>query len=78
MTSYKLQVQDDDAKPNVWRDVKNEDGKLQVFTDESEARQALAVQFPLLYKLEQFAAGPKRTRVVVVGAFQDIDDEKDD
>jgi hypothetical protein len=77
MTTYKLQVQDDDAKPNTWRDVNGENGKLQTFTDEATARKALLEQFPVLVKLEQFASGPKRTRVVVVGAFQDIDDEKD-
>jgi hypothetical protein len=77
MTSYKLQVQDDDAKPNTWRDLKDVHGKLQTFTEEAVARKVLAEQFPVLVKLEQFASGPKRTRVVVVGAFQDIDDEKD-
>ena len=77
MTTYKLQVQDDDAKPQVWRDVKTELGALQTFSDEASARAALLAQFPVLVKLEQFASGPKRTRVVVVGAFQDIDDEKD-
>ena len=77
MTIYKLQVQDDDAKPQVWRDVKTEFGALQTFSDEASARAARVAQFPVLVKLEQFASGPKRTRVVVVGAFQDIDDEKD-
>ncbi len=78
MTTYKLQVQDDDAKPHTWRDVYSADGKLQVFTDETSARQALLAQFPVLVKLEQFASGAKRTRVVVVDAFQDIDDAKDE
>ncbi len=78
LTTYKLQVQDDDAKPDAWRDVKSESGKLQTFTDEAAARKALLEQFPVLVKLEQFASGPKRTRVVIVGAFQDIDDEKDE
>ncbi len=77
MTTYKLQVQDDDAKPNTWRDVNDGAGKLQTFTDEAAARKALLEQFPVLVKLEQFASGAKRTRVVVVGAFQDLDDEKD-
>lgn len=77
MTTYKLQVQDDDAKPNTWRDVNDGTGKLQIFTEEAVARNALLEQFPVLVKLEAFASGPKRTRVVVVSAFQDIDDEKD-
>jgi hypothetical protein len=78
LTTYKLQVQDNDAKPDAWRDVKSENGNLQVFDDEAAARKALLEQFPVLVKLEQFAAGPKRTRVVIVSAYQDIDDEKDE
>lgn len=77
MPSFKLQVQDDDARPEVWRDVKNEFGTLLVFDKEPEARARLLELFPVLVKLEQFAAGPKRTRVVVVNPYQDIDEEKE-
>jgi hypothetical protein len=38
----------------------------------------LAELFPVLVKLEQFAAGPKRTRVVIMDAYQDIDQEKEE
>lgn len=78
MAKYKLQVQDDDAKPEYWRDVQNEFGNLLVFDDESAARARLAELFPVLVKMEQFAAGPKRTRVLVLNPYQDIDEEKED
>ena len=77
MHTYKLQVQDDDAKPLVWRDVKNADGNLLVFNKEPAAREMLEKLFPILVKLEKFAAGPKRTRVVIVNAYADIDEEKE-
>ncbi len=77
MPSFKLQVQDDDARPEYWRDVKNEFGGLLVFDKEPEARAKLLELFPVLVKLEQFSAGPKRTRVVVVNPYQDIDEEKE-
>ena len=41
MTTYKLQVQDDDAHPERWRDVLNEHGKLIVFDKEPDARAKL-------------------------------------
>jgi hypothetical protein len=77
MASYKLQVQDDDTKPDLWRDVKAENGTLMVFDKEPEARQKLAELFPVLVKMEQFQADRKRTRVVVVNPYQDIDQEKE-
>lgn len=77
MASYKLQVQDDDAQPDVWRDVKSDDGALYIFNKESEARERLALLFPVLVKLEQFHADRKRTRVVVMNPYADIDDEKE-
>ena len=78
MPSYKLQVQDDDARTDVWRDVKNESGQLLVFDKEPAARARLEELFPVLVKMENFAAGPKRTRVVIVNPYQDIDEEKED
>jgi hypothetical protein len=77
MPTYKLQVQDDDAHSEVWRDVKDAAGAPLLFQDEAAARSALEQQFPLLVKLEKFAAGPKRARVVVADAYADIDKEKD-
>ncbi len=77
MPSFKLQVQDDDARPDVWRDVKDAGGALLQFGDEAAARSRLAQLFPILVKMENFAAAPKRARVVVVNAYADIDEEKD-
>jgi hypothetical protein len=77
MARYKLQVQDDDTKPDLWRDVKAENGALLVFDKEPEARQKLAELFPVLVKMEQFQADRKRSRVVVVNPYQDIDQEKE-
>ena len=78
MSVFKLQVQDDDAHPEKWRDVLDETGGVMIFTNEDEARKRLEELFPILFKLEKFAAGPKRTRVVVMNAYGDIDDEKEE
>ena len=78
MTTYKLQVQDDDAKPDLWRDVCADSGAAYVFTSQDEARQKLTELFPVLVKMEQFQADRKRTRVVVVNPYSDIDSEKED
>jgi hypothetical protein len=71
---FKLQVQDDANDPRSWHDVRSPEGQLYVFEDEGEARAKLAELFPILYKLEQFAAGPKRTRVIAI--LVDEDDER--
>jgi hypothetical protein len=76
MPRYKLQVQDDDKRPEFWRDVKNERGEMLTFDKEPEARAKLRELFPILVKLEEFASGPKRTRVVVSSPYEDIDDER--
>jgi hypothetical protein len=78
MPGYKLQVQDDDAHPAQWRDVRDGSGALLTFDKQDAARARLAELFPVLVKLEQFAAGPKRTRVVIMDAYQDIDQEKEE
>ena len=61
---FKLQVQDDDKNPDVWHDVKAPDGRLLTFEKEAEARARLEQLFPMLVKMERYAAGAKRTRVV--------------
>ena len=78
MTTYKLQVQDDDARPDHWRDVCADSGVAYVFTNQGDARQKLAELFPVLVKMEQFEADRKRTRVVVVNPYQDVDQEKEE
>ena len=77
MPKFKLQVQEDDAHPDQWQDVKNEKGELLTFDNEGEARSKLKALFPVLVKLEEFAAGPKRTRVITMSPYADIDDERD-
>ena len=61
---FKLQVQEDEKDPAAWHDVKAADGKLLTFEKEADARAKLEQLFPLLVKMERYAAGPKRTRVV--------------
>ena len=77
MPNYKLQVQDDDANATIWHDVKSASGQALVFQDESKARAKLEELYPVLVKLERFASGPKRTRVIIFNPYQDIDAEKD-
>ena len=76
MPTYKLQVQDDDTRSDFWRDVKSDTGHLLVFDKEPDARAKLEELFPLLVKMERFASGPKRTRVLIVNPYQDVDNEK--
>lgn len=77
MPTFKLQVQDDDANAAIWHDVKSDNGQPLLFQDEGQARAKLEELFPVLVKLERFASGPKRTRVIVANPYQDIDAEKD-
>lgn len=77
MPIYKLQVQEDDANATLWHDVKSAAGTLLVFQDENQARAKLEELFPVLVKLERFASGPKRTRVIIVNPYSDIDAEKE-
>lgn len=78
MTTYKLQVQDNDAKPDHWRDVCADGGSAYVFTNQDDARRKLTELFPVLVKMEQFQADRKRARVVVVNPYQDVDQEKEE
>lgn len=72
---YKLQVQEDETDHRLWHDVHAPDGKLYVFDHEADARAKLEELFPVLFGLEKFAAGPKRTRVIVIA--RDDEDEQD-
>ena len=63
---FKLQVQDDDNDARVWHDVKGADGKLLTFEKETEARAKLEELYPILVKMERFAADSKRTRVIKI------------
>jgi hypothetical protein len=60
---YKLQVQEDNGQ---WHDVKGEDGTLLRFKKEADARAKLEELYPVLVKMERYAAGPKRTRVIAI------------
>jgi hypothetical protein len=72
---FKLQVQEDETDHRLWHDVRAPDGKLYVFDREDEARAKLEELFPVLVGLERYAAGPKRTRVIVMA--RDEEDEPD-
>jgi hypothetical protein len=63
---FKLQVQEDDNDPQAWHDVKGPDGKLLIFDTESAARAKLELLFPILVKMERYAADTKRTRVISI------------
>jgi hypothetical protein len=68
---FKLQVQEDEKDPQAWHDVKGPDGKLLTFEKETEARAELEKRFPILVKLERYAAGSKRTRVISIYAEEE-------
>lgn len=65
---FKLQVQEDEKDPQAWHDVKGADGKLLIFDKEADARAELEKRFPILVKMERYAAGSKRTRVISIYA----------
>ena len=73
---FKLQVQEDEADHRLWHDVLTPEGRLYLFDKEDEARAKLEELFPVLFKLEKFAAGPKRTRVIAVHPSDEEDDQK--
>ncbi len=77
MKKYKLQVQEDDAHPERWHDVLNERGEALLYDDEATARAALEQKYPILVKMERYAAGPKRTRVLIAAPYEDLDRERD-
>lgn len=61
---FKLQVQEDQNDPQRWHDVTGTDGRLLTFEKEADARAKLEQLYPLLVKMERYAAGAKRARVV--------------
>ena len=69
---FKLQVQDDDKRPDVWHDVTGPDGRLLTFADRGEARARLEQLYPVLVKMEAYEADSKRTRVIAI-----LDDKAD-
>jgi hypothetical protein len=69
---FKLQVQEDDNDPQASHDVNGPDGQLLTFDKESEARAKLEELFPILVKMERYAADSKRTRVISM--FKDDED----
>ena len=71
---FKLQVQEDENDPQAWHDVNGPDGKLLIFDKEFDARAKLEQLFPVLVKMERYAADTKRTRVISI--YKD-EDEKD-
>lgn len=73
---YKLQVQEDESDPRIWHDVLGPEGNLLVFDREEDARARLRELYPVLFQLEQFAAGPKRTRVIAIVSDEDSDDDR--
>ena len=68
---FKLQVQEDEKDPQAWHDVKGPDGKLLIFEKETDARAELEKRFPILVKMERYAAGSKRTRVISIYAEEE-------
>jgi hypothetical protein len=69
---FKVQVQEDEKDASAWHDVKGPDGKLLTFEKEADARAKLEELFPILVKMERYAADSKRTRVISI--IKDEDD----
>lgn len=69
---FRLQVQEDEKDASTWHDVKGMDGKLLTFEKEADARAKLEELFPILVKMERYAADSKRTRMINI--IQDEDD----
>lgn len=71
---FKLQVQEDESDHRLWHDVLTPLGRPYIFDNEDEARAKLEELYPVLFKLEKFAAGPKRTRVIAI-IRDDVEEE---
>jgi hypothetical protein len=76
MTVFKLQVQEDEKDERIWHDVSGPDGKVLLFTDENEARRRLEELYPVLFGLEKYSAGPKRTRVIRVYGHNEEEEDQ--
>lgn len=61
---FKMQVQSDEKDPDAWHDVKGAEGELLTFRSHAEARARMEALYPVLVKLENYAADRKRTRVI--------------
>ena len=57
---FKIEMQEENG---LWHDVRGADGEILKFNDEDAARAKLTELYPVLVKMEQYAA-PKRTRVI--------------
>ncbi len=68
MGLFKLQFEDDGQ---VWHDVKNPQGQVITFDDESKARAKLEALYPVEVKLERYQSGPKRARVIAIWSDED-------
>ena len=68
MGLFKLQFEDD---TQVWHDVKNAQGEVLTFDNESTARARLEELYPVEVKLERYQSGPKRTRVIAIWSDED-------
>jgi hypothetical protein len=73
---FKLQVQEDDNDAQAWHDVNGPDGATLLFSKESDARAKLELLFPVLVKMERYAADTKRTRVIRI--YKDEDEDRKD
>ena len=69
---YKIEVQEENGR---WHDVRGADGKILTFDKEDQARAKLEELYPVLVKMEQYAA-PKRTRVIRIWTDEEDEDWK--
>lgn len=69
--TYILQVQNDEGD---WENVTTDSGELLRFETEDSAREKLRELYPVLVQLEEYASGPKRTRVLIEEPYADKDE----
>ncbi len=67
---FKIEVQEENG---LWHDVRGDDGEILTFKEEAQARARLAELYPVLVKMEQYAA-PKRTRVITIWTDEEDED----
>ena len=67
---FKMQVQDNPVDPRSWHDVTGPDGKPLTFEREADARERLALLYPVQVAMEKYV-GPKTTRIIAI-----LEDEK--
>ncbi len=69
---FKMELQEENG---LWHDIRGPDGAILTFPTQAEAHAKLESLYPVITKMEKFAA-PKRTRVIAIWTEKQDEDWK--